>query len=137
MTAKAIQKIQAEMDAHTNHPYVQVIGKFLLQNLPDHIDLAEKIMEEKKSIASSLDAMRKVAVKKRVGDVAVLTDEEGFEAVLAYFKNPLPIVQAAPVRTSQPSPAVPPKRVAAEPIKKSNKKADSGQLTLDLFLGGM
>ena len=137
MTAKAIQKIQAEMDANPNHPYVQVIGKFLLQYLPDHIDLAEKIMEEKKSIASSLDAMRKVAEKKRVGNVAVLTDEEGFEAVLEYFKNPLPEVPAAPVRTPQPSPAVPQKRVAAEPIKKPNKKEDTGQLTLDLFLGGM
>lgn len=137
MTAKAIQKIQAEMDANTNNPYVQVIGEFLLQYLPDHIDLAEKIMEEKKSIASSLDAMRKVAEKKRVGDVAVLTDEEGFETVLAYFKNPLPVVPAAPVRTPQPLPAVPPKRTAAEPIKKPNKKEDTGQLTLDLFLGGM
>ena len=65
----AITKLKSEMDANENNSYIQV----------------EKIMAADKTIAKSLDAMKKEAEKKKVGNCAVLTNQEGFEVVLKYF----------------------------------------------------
>jgi len=81
----AIEKIRAEMDANKNNAYVQVVGEFLLQHLAANPQDAEKILNPDKTILKSLEEMRKVAEKKKVGNCAVLTDQEGFEVVLKYF----------------------------------------------------
>ena len=52
----AITKLKSEMDANENNSYIQV----------------EKIMAADKTIAKSLDAMKKEAEKKKVGNCAVL-----------------------------------------------------------------
>ncbi len=85
MSKNAISKIQTEMDQNTNNPYIQVVGGFLLQHLDANPGSAERILAEGKSIKASLDEMRKVAEKKKVGSCAVLTDAEGFAVVLKYF----------------------------------------------------
>jgi hypothetical protein len=85
MLEKAIAKIKSEMDQNKNNPYVQVVGGFLLQHLKEHPESAEKIAKPEKTIVKSLDEMKKAAEKKKVGNCAVLTDEEGFEIVLKYF----------------------------------------------------
>ena len=82
MLKNAISKIQSEMDKNVNNPYVQVVGGFLLQHLKSNPESSEKIMAADKTIAKSLDEMRKAAEKKRVGNCAVLTDQEGFSVVL-------------------------------------------------------
>ncbi|HCF71976.1 MAG TPA: hypothetical protein DER33_10420 [Syntrophomonas sp.] len=84
MLNQAIKKLKAEMEKDSNS-YVQVVGGFLLQHLQSNPESAEKILADDKSIAKSLDAMRKAAEKKKVGSCAVLTDQEGFEIVLKYF----------------------------------------------------
>jgi len=84
MIEKAVIKIRDEIEKN-NNPYVQVVGEFLLKYLNNHPEAAEKIMAEDKTIMKSLDEMRKVAEKNRVGNCAVLTDEEGFKVVLKYF----------------------------------------------------
>jgi len=81
----AIDKIRAEMTANANNPYVQVVGTFLLQRLEANPQSAAGILDADKTIAKSLDAMRKEAEKKKVGNCAVLTDAEGFAVVLKYF----------------------------------------------------
>lgn len=84
MLDKAIKKIKDEM-AKDKNPYVNVIGEFLLNHLNINPGAAEKILDDKKSIIKSLDEMKNAAEKKKVGNCAVLTDQEGFEIVLKYY----------------------------------------------------
>jgi phosphopantothenoylcysteine synthetase/decarboxylase len=86
LTKQAITKLNNEMTSNKNNPYVQVVGNFLLQNLKKNPNAAEKILNKDKSILKSLDAMRKEAEKVKVGNCAVLTDEQGFAVVLDYFE---------------------------------------------------
>lgn len=84
MLGKAIEKLKAEI-VKSNDPCIQVIGEFLLQHVEDNNSNAEKIMQEGKTIEKSFEEMRNAAVKKKVGNRAVLTDQEGFAIVLKYF----------------------------------------------------
>lgn len=84
MLAEAKKKLQDEM-AKSNNPYVNVVGGFLENHIESHPEEAEKIMQEGKTIAGSLDSMRKEAETRKVGSCAVLTDQEGFDIVLKYF----------------------------------------------------
>jgi hypothetical protein len=111
MLAQAIQKLQAEMDKEKNNSYVQVVGGFLLQHLNEHPDCADKIMAGGKSIAGSLTEMRTEAEKKKVGNSAVLTDQEGFSIVLKYFG----IDDQQPQANAAHGPAAPTPEPAAEP----------------------
>lgn len=82
---KAVLKIKGEMESNNNIPYVQVVGNFLLGYLAEHQEAVDKIAVEDKTILKSLDFMKKEAEKKKVGNCAVLTDEEVFSIVLKYF----------------------------------------------------
>ncbi len=79
-----MKKIQDEMKK-ANSPYITMIGQYLLDHLKENPADAEKLADSKKSIKGSLDAMRKAAEKKKVGNMAVLTDAEGFAVVCDYF----------------------------------------------------
>ncbi|RJQ25544.1 MAG: hypothetical protein C4589_11130 [Peptococcaceae bacterium] len=103
MLENAISKIRTEMNQNANNPYIQVVGGFLLQHLETCPVSAEKIMATDKTIAKSLDEMRKVANKNKVGNCAVLTDAEGFAVVLKYFG-----IEEARVSIPTPVPALPP-----------------------------
>lgn len=84
MVNAAIKKINDEIEKE-NNPYVKVIGEYLLGVIRNNESAAEKIMDKDKSIMKSLDAMRKEAEKVKVGNMAILSDEEGFKVVLKYF----------------------------------------------------
>lgn len=81
---EAISKLKSEMDKEKSS-YVQTVGDFLLQHLESDPAAADKIMVEGKTIVGSLDNMRKEAEKQKVGNVAVLSDKDGFATVLDYF----------------------------------------------------
>ncbi|OIJ17082.1 hypothetical protein BKP37_00645 [Anaerobacillus alkalilacustris] len=81
----ATEKIREEMKKNASNSYIQVVGNFLLQHLEEDPDSSEKVLAKDKSIAKSLEVMRAEASKKKVGNVAVLTDQEGFDIVLKYF----------------------------------------------------
>lgn len=108
MLLEAIQKLRTEMEQSPNNPYVHVVGDYLLKHLNETPQDAEKILNPDKSITKSLDEMRNVAAKKKVGNCAVLTDQEGFDIVLKYFGingKPVPktdneSVLAAPIKQS-------------------------------------
>ena len=86
MLNRAITKLKTEIEKNKDNPrYIQVVGGFLLQHLDANPGDAEKILDAEKTIEKSLEAMRKEAEKKRVGNCAVLTDREGFAVVLKYF----------------------------------------------------
>ena len=82
---EAIEKIRDEMDKNPKHPYIQVIGQFLLQHIEAHPEAAEKMLAEGKSIKGSLTEMKKEAQKNQVDGCGVLTDEQGFAIVLGYY----------------------------------------------------
>lgn len=84
MKEKAIEKLKLEMEKEKSS-YVQVVGQFLLHQVENNPDAADKILSTDKSIIKSLAAMRKAAEKQKVGNCAVLSDEEGFAVVLKYF----------------------------------------------------
>jgi PcfK-like protein len=102
LTKHAVTKLNDEMTSNKNNPYVQVVGNFLLQKLKNNPDAAEKILEKDKSILKSLDAMRKEAEKVKVGNCAVLTDEQGFSIVLDYFE-----IKGRPTNKSKTKKAAP------------------------------
>ena len=85
MIENAISKLRTEMGQNNNNPYIQVVGQFLLSHLETNPDIAEKIINSEKTIAKSLNEMEKEAKKRKVGNCAVLTDQEGFDIVLKYF----------------------------------------------------
>ena len=85
MVEQAIAKIRAEMNAMPDNTYIQVVGHFVVLHLQAHPEDADKVLVQDKTIAKSLDTMRTEAQRKSRGGVAVLTDEEGFTAVLRYF----------------------------------------------------
>ncbi|SFH36460.1 hypothetical protein SAMN05660649_04914 [Desulfotomaculum arcticum] len=109
MFNNAMTKIRSEITQNPNNPYVQVVGEFLIKHLEANPEAAEKIINQDKTIRKSLDEMRKVAEKKKVGNCAVLSDQEGFTVVLKYFDidedAALPVPAAAPV-VSPPAAAV-------------------------------
>jgi len=82
---KAIEKLQSEMTQNNANSYIQVVGGFLLQHLSENPQDSEKILGTDKTIGKSLAEMQKEAGKKKVGNCAVLTDQEGFAVVLKYF----------------------------------------------------
>lgn len=84
MVSEAINKIKEEIK-NGNNPYITVIGEFLINHLEVNPGAAESILNKDKSIIQSLGEMKKVAEKKKVGNCAILTDEEGFAIVLKYF----------------------------------------------------
>ncbi|ATW24140.1 hypothetical protein [Candidatus Formimonas warabiya] len=105
MFDKAVAKIKSEMDQNKNNSYIQVVGGFLLQHLNENLGAAEKIMQEGKTIAKSLDSMRNEASKKKVGNCAMFTPTEGFNIVLKYFNIAgTPSPDPAPAATTTPAP---------------------------------
>lgn len=102
---EAVKKLQTEMDLNKNNSYIQAVGQFLLGHLSQHSEDAQKIMIADKTIAKSLNAMRTEAEKKKSGNCAVLTDQEGFAIVLKYFGiEGAPEVKSTDVPVSQPQP---------------------------------
>lgn len=84
MIEKAIAKIKTEMEADKSG-YVQVIGKYLLQQIEVNKGAADKIVNEGKSIKGSICEMSKEARKNASNGCGVLTDAEGFAIVGKYF----------------------------------------------------
>lgn len=85
MSEAAAKKLKDEMEKNKKNAYVQAVGTFLLRHLENHPEDGEKVLAKDKTIAKSFDVMRKEAEKKKVGNYAVLTDQEGFAIVLDYF----------------------------------------------------
>ncbi len=96
MYQQAVSRLKAEIENNKSNSYIQVVGNFLLQHLDKHYEDADKFMSADKTIAKSLDKMREEASKKKVGNCAMFTPEEGFAIVLKYFgiestvKSPAP-----------------------------------------------
>lgn len=67
------------------NPHVKLIGEHLIKHLEANPQNAEKILAKDKTIIKSFETMMKEAQKKKVGNMAILTDEEGYAVVYKYF----------------------------------------------------
>lgn len=119
MITEAIKKIKDEIDKNKNNPYIQVVGEFLIQYLNKNHEASEKVLQEGKDIGKSLQEMRKAAEKKKVGNCAVLTDQEGFEIVLKYFgieasADPGTVTMANEIKSPAPEEKEKPKKPDAD-----------------------
>lgn len=85
MKDQAIEKLHLEMDQDKNNDYVQVIGAFMIQYLAEYPEDAEKILNPEKTISESLAAMETAAKKKKKGNYAIMTGQEGLSIVLQYY----------------------------------------------------
>lgn len=85
MLEKAIEKLQVEMDQVRDNAYVQVVGGYLIKFIKKNPPSAEMFLAEEKTIAKSLEEMKKEASKKKQNNFAMFTLEEGLEIVLKYF----------------------------------------------------
>ncbi|MBJ6362127.1 hypothetical protein ACFOQM_12575 [Paenibacillus sp. GCM10012307] len=94
MVKEALLKLQSEIESKPkNKPvmglgmeqYVRYIGAELMRFARENPDKAELFMAEGKSIIGSIYAMRKVAEKKKTGNMAMLTPNEGMAVVLEYY----------------------------------------------------
>ena len=85
MHDNAVKKITDEIEANKDNAYIQVIGKMLLKYLEAVPESAEKFLTVDKTIGKSFEEMKKAARKKAKDNVAMLTEQEGFEIVLKYF----------------------------------------------------
>ncbi|BFH13509.1 hypothetical protein WJ0W_006384 [Paenibacillus melissococcoides] len=106
MLEQAKAKLRAEMDGTKDNDYVQFVGQYLLDHIEAHPGDAEKVMVKDKTIAKSLEAMRKAAEKKRKGNVAMLTPQEGFAVVFEYYgiksTDAASVVPVAPAKVETP-----------------------------------
>lgn len=81
---KAIEKLEAEMKV-SKEPYVQLIGQYLIDHVRDNPVDAVHILNEKKSVAGSLEHMKNMAKKKQKNGYAIFTPDEGFAIILEYY----------------------------------------------------
>lgn len=105
---QALAKIHEEMDKNKDNEYIQCIGAYLADYLRSNPGAAANIMAEGKTIAGSLDAMRKVAEGKKKENMAVLTPAEGYKAVFKYYGlykdgDEPAAVRPKPQRSAKPS----------------------------------
>lgn len=127
---QAIEKIKEEMEKDKN-PYTTVIGNYVLKNIEVNKPSAEKIVECKKTISGSLEAMKKEAQKVAKNGVGILTDEEGFAIVAKYFEFEGVQSSVDDVQTKAEIIDFPKKEVAEN---KANRPQDGFSANLDEFI---
>ena len=80
-TNAAIEKMTKECE---NHGHLVPFEEYLT-GICTTDAVADKILEEKKTLQGAFDAMKKVAMKRKVGNAAYIPPEEGFEIIRDYF----------------------------------------------------
>lgn len=81
---KAIKKITEEMMENQNNTAIRVIEEHLTSICTTN-EVAEKILNEEKTLRGALEAIRNEAQKEKVGNCACIDDKRGFEIVEKYF----------------------------------------------------
>lgn len=82
---RAIAKIDAEIEKEKGNRILEIIGEFLINLVTANPDAAEKLLDEKKNLKGTYEAMRNEARKYQKVGCAVLTDDEGFEVICGYY----------------------------------------------------
>ena len=85
MLREAIKKLEKEIESDPSNGYLKYVGDYLIDYLKNNPRHTENILKEGKTITGSFDFMKKVAQKKAVKGMVMLTPDEGFKAVLDYY----------------------------------------------------
>ncbi|RXZ84613.1 hypothetical protein EBB07_00935 [Paenibacillaceae bacterium] len=85
MLQEALQKLQKEVADSPKDEYVRMLGAELINYVRANPDKAPLFVAQGKSIQGSLAAMRKAVEKKKQGNMAVVTPDEGKSIVLEYY----------------------------------------------------
>lgn len=81
---RAIEKLDKEMEAAKN-PSFKYIAEQLLQMATSYPEVAEKILEQKKTLSGALLAVREEAKKHAVGGCGCLDEIQTMEIVCKYY----------------------------------------------------
>ena len=79
MINKAIEKLTKEM-MKLNNPFAQAIEEICTSDA-----VAEKILQEGKSLKGACDSIRDVAKKNAVGGVGAVSDEDAYRMAEEYY----------------------------------------------------
>lgn len=83
MIDKAIEKLTKEM-MKLNNPFAQAIEEHLTEICTSDA-VAEKILQEGKSLKGACDSIREVAKKNAVGGVGAVSDEDAYRMAEEYY----------------------------------------------------
>lgn len=123
--AKAVDRIRDEMAKEANHPGIQFLGGWLTGELEKRPELAEKLLEEKKSVKGAFEEIRSYASKHKTGNFAFVPPEQATQIVAGYYGFDIQAQQ-----NEEPQALAP----AVEPEPKPEKAA---AFDLDELLGGL
>ncbi|GMQ56758.1 hypothetical protein AN1V17_11520 [Vallitalea sediminicola] len=99
MLKEAISKLKQEIETNPKNAYIKYVGDYLVDYIKKNSQHAENIMRKENSITGSLEHMKKEAQKKAENGIAMLTPEEGFKAVLDYYKiNEPPVLKVVSIQ---------------------------------------
>lgn len=80
----AITKINTEMQKDARNKYYEVVGQYVIDRITDE-QSAELVLAVGKTLSGACDAIKAIALKYKTGNVAVVSDADGFAAVDKYF----------------------------------------------------
>lgn len=100
MIDKAIARINAEMQQHPSDRMLEAVGQYLI-DLCTTEDTAKALLDEKKTLAGAVAAMREAARKKQTAGYYAMAPDEAWEIVRKYYG----LKEAAP-EPKEPEPPV-------------------------------
>ncbi len=126
MIDKAIARINEEMLKSHSDRMLEAVGQYLI-DLCTTEAAAKALMDEKKTIAGAVAAMRDAARKKAVGNAYAMTDEEAWEIVRKYYGLSDAGLSAAPHQSaaSRQPPA------DAKHLRPEGEGKEDGKIALD------
>lgn len=116
---KALDKIRDEMAAEHNHPGIQFLGGWLTGQLEQNPEIAEKILEEGKTVKAAFAQIYSYASKHKTGNFAFVPPEKALEIVGEFYGIAIPAEEE-------------PQALAPAPAEKKKPAFD-----LDALLGGL
>lgn len=84
MIEDAIRRINEEMQKAPSDRMLEAVGQYLIDICTDE-DTAKALLDEKKTIAGAISAMREAARKKQHGGYYAMAPDEAWEIVRKYF----------------------------------------------------
>ncbi len=85
MLEQAITKINEEIEKENNNHMVQFFGQYILSELEEHPEYAERILQEGKSVLKATKDLERYALSKRTGAMAYVPDPDGYAIILQHF----------------------------------------------------
>ena len=101
MIEDAIRRINAEMQQHPSDRMLEAVGQYLIDICTDE-DTAKALLDEKKTLAGAISAMREAARKKQHGGYYAMAPDVAWEIVRKYYG--IAVDDAAPPTASGGSP---------------------------------